>query len=402
MNSFENSITKRHTDIENYLIIFLPKDIANLVAKYDYRFEGKSYTLAGDYDPRYYIWVNPNGPSSCSANRGQQIITRFVSKNSLGNSILGFKIWNLKTGNFDTITTNYESHYYRIDIFLLPDGFSGCFSQWFVTTDYDNKLVIWNTKTGNHDVIGTNHTETIKCVTILSDGRIITGSFDKTLKIWNPFAEYHENDIIQTKKYECDISFVGHTECVNCVIEMFDKRIVSGASDHTLKIWNVQTGNNDITFIGHNGAVYCIKQLPDERIVSGSKDEHLKIWNIKTRNCDVTFKCDHMQIDVKVLSDGRIISGIYTSTLRIWNPSTGNCDATLVDNSGFIQYVVLPDGRIAVKTLSNILKIWDVETGHCDTKFTDCSDTTFVNCISILPDGNLITGSFDGKIKVWY
>jgi WD40 repeat protein len=111
-----------------------------------------------------------------------------------------------------------------------------------------------------------------------------------------------------------------------------DERIVSGSWDYTLKIWNILTGKCDITLRGHTNMVYCVAILPDGRIVSGSDDGALKIWNPHllgkdnderqrnhpTGNCDITFR-GHIDLArcVAVLPDGCIVGGSNNGTLKI-------------------------------------------------------------------------------------
>jgi WD40 repeat protein len=74
-------------------------------------------------------------------------------------------------------------------------------------------------------------------------------------------------------------SFKDNTS-IRCIAILSDGRIVSGSDDCTLKIWNLQTGKCDIIFRGHVGMVMCTAALSDGRIISGSTDKTLKIWNL--------------------------------------------------------------------------------------------------------------------------
>jgi len=59
------------------------------------------------------------------------------------------------------------------------------------------------------------------------------------------------------------------------------KRIVSGSFDNTLKVWDAQTGQETLTLKGHSSYVNSVSFSPDgKRIVSGSTDNTLKVWDI--------------------------------------------------------------------------------------------------------------------------
>ena len=76
-------------------------------------------------------------------------------------------------------------------------------------------------------------------------------------------------------------TLTGHTAGVNSVAFSSDgQRIVSGSRDKTLKIWDANTGKELQTLKGHTSYVYSVAFSPDgQRIVSGSFDKTLKIWD---------------------------------------------------------------------------------------------------------------------------
>jgi F-box/WD-40 domain protein 7 len=64
---------------------------------------------------------------------------------------------------------------------------------------------------------------------------------------------------------------------VICVEILSYERILSGSANKTIKIWNVQTGDCLHTLEGHTGYVRCIKVLCEGRIISGSEDGEIRI-----------------------------------------------------------------------------------------------------------------------------
>lgn len=73
-------------------------------------------------------------------------------------------------------------------------------------------------------------------------------------------------------------TFEGHEEGVSCV-QFDDSRIVSGSHDNTIKVWNRRTNSqwSVQTLVGHSGMVRCL-HLADKRIVSGSADRTIKVF----------------------------------------------------------------------------------------------------------------------------
>ena len=81
----------------------------------------------------------------------------------------------------------------------------------------------------------------------------------------------------------------GHSD-VWCLVQLADGRVVSGSGDSTLKVWNVTTGVCEMTLKEHSDYVDCLVQLADGRVVSGSDDRTLKVWNTNTGVCERTLE----------------------------------------------------------------------------------------------------------------
>ncbi len=61
------------------------------------------------------------------------------------------------------------------------------------------------------------------------------------------------------------------------------RRVVSGSDDKTLKVWDLETGRQERTLEGHQHSVYAVAITPDgRRVVSGSADKTLKVWDLET------------------------------------------------------------------------------------------------------------------------
>jgi F-box and WD-40 domain protein MET30 len=55
-------------------------------------------------------------------------------------------------------------------------------------------------------------------------------------------------------------------------------RIVSGAEDRMVKVWDPRSGKCERTFTGHAGPVTCIG-LGDSRMCSGGEDGEVRVYN---------------------------------------------------------------------------------------------------------------------------
>jgi WD40 repeat protein len=59
--------------------------------------------------------------------------------------------------------------------------------------------------------------------------------------------------------------------------------LASGSDDQTVKLWDVETGQEVRTLRGHNGGVWSVAFSPDGRLLaSGSGDGTVKLWDVAT------------------------------------------------------------------------------------------------------------------------
>jgi WD40 repeat protein len=76
----------------------------------------------------------------------------------------------------------------------------------------------------------------------------------------------------------------GHTDNVECCAVFAEgRRALSGSSDNTLKVWDLDTNAVIATLNGHSGDVQCCSVFAGgTRALSGSRDNTLKVWNLET------------------------------------------------------------------------------------------------------------------------
>ncbi|MFM6375544.1 MAG: WD40 repeat domain-containing protein, partial [Microcystis panniformis] len=61
------------------------------------------------------------------------------------------------------------------------------------------------------------------------------------------------------------------------------KTLVSGSYDNTIRLWNVETGQEIRTLTGHDRSVSSVNFSPDGKtLVSGSWDKTIKLWSNET------------------------------------------------------------------------------------------------------------------------
>ena len=239
-----------------------------------------------------------------------------------------------------------------------------------------------------------DHRDRVTSLIILSNGLIVSGSDDMSIKIWDP------ND-----DYRCIQTLLGHEMSVTCLMKLTDDKIVSGSEDCTIKIWDLNDDYKCIkTLIEHEKSVLCIIKLTDGRIVSGSDDKKIKIWD---PNDD--YKCiksieGHREWvqSLMLLSDGKIVSGSGDNSIKIWDQNEDyKCFKTLEQHHGYIySLILLTNGMMVSASDDNSIKIWDLNDDYKCIKTLE-EHKSYVVCLMALTDGNFLSGSGDKSIKIW-
>ena len=111
------------------------------------------------------------------------------------------------------------------------------------------------------------HTSAVTCLQLLSNGRLASGSSDKTIKIWN------------MKKGAYDLELFDHQAPINSLqLNACTNELIS-ACDRSIKIWNINVGVCLRTLDTLN--VACLKLLSNNRLLSGSSDGRICVWDLK-------------------------------------------------------------------------------------------------------------------------
>ena len=237
------------------------------------------------------------------------------------------------------------------------------------------------------------HADTVNAVAFSPDGkRIASGSTDKTIKIWNSL------DALELS------AISGHDAAVETVVFSPDgTRLASGGADGTLRLWDGVSGDKLFIAAAHTGPLADLAFAPDgDRIASGSADGTVRIWDINSG--DQVLKIV-VGSEVRSISFGpegkRIASGSADKTLRLWDASTGDNLVTAKCDDEVQSIVFVSDGNVVLSANAQQLNVWDSDTGKKAGYPFHFSQRT-INVARLSTDGRrLASGGADGIVKIW-
>ena len=211
------------------------------------------------------------------------------------------------------------------------------------------------------------------CVAVLPNDRVVSGSSDRTLRVWDvstgtcrqtlDHASYvrRRRPVDATRRSLVDAATGAgsvrrrpaerprrvrvarrHAQGVGRV----EQRVPPDA-DRALRCRAAPASSRQHSTTTRRAQVLCVAALPNGHVVSGSADRTLMVWNVATGECRQIwrghtesvrrrrpvkprgrslFDAARAQVTcVAVLSNGRVVSGSAYRTLMVSNVSTGEC-----------------------------------------------------------------------------
>ena len=192
----------------------------------------------------------------------------------------------------------------------------------------DRFMVGTNWKYGRCDTkIFRGHENGVMCLQF-DDQMLATGSYDTTIKIWD----------IQSGEEQRSLQ--GHTSAVRC-LQFDDNKLISGSLDNTVKIWNWRTGECLSTLAGHSGGVIGL-HFDSSTLATGSTDGTIRIWNFDDKSASVFRGHTDWVNSVRIDSASRtVFSASDDSTVKLWDLDSKACIKTFEGHVGQVQQMVL-------------------------------------------------------------
>ena len=233
----------------------------------------------------------------------------------------------------------------------------------------------------------------VRSVDSLDDGAIVTGSRDRTVRIWRPVSTD------EGVTYTCNTTLIGHTHYVQRVCVLPHGGIASCSNDKHVIEWDVESAAPLRVLEGHTDVVSCVAvSVATGMIYSASWDKTARVW--KDGACVRVLKGHESALwAVMPLDelDGQTLTASGDKTIKLWTGDT--CSHTYTGHTDVVRALCWVSGMGFLSAANDgTVRLWELG-GGCLSVFQ--ASESFVYAISVLPSGEYLTCSEDRNVRLW-
>jgi len=226
------------------------------------------------------------------------------------------------------------------------------------------------------------------------NGYVASASADKTVNVWDSLT------------WTSIQRYTSHTGFVNSLDQIDNDTMVSGSDDKTIRIWKISTGET-LNIINVNAVVNVVRVFSIEykQIVCGNvgTSNNLKIYNYNTGDLIQTLSGHTSTVNsIEILSEQCMASGGGDKSVIIWDLSSYSIKYNLVGHT-FSVYCIkrLSSNLIASGDFNGLIIVWNWLNGNQISKLTGHSIRLELNSLDLYDEQTLISGSWDKTVKFW-
>ena len=211
------------------------------------------------------------------------------------------RLWNLET--LQNIMV-FEGHRgFVVGLFaMVSDSGTGLFSG-----SDDRTVKQWNSNSGACVHTYKGHKGPVNAI-VATEQYCFSGSSDGVIKVW------------ELSSRKCIRTVSAHTDSVWSMCILSDGRVVSGSTDSTIRVWEnlVDSSTINAEFTGHVGKVRKLVSF-GPTLFSGGADSTVRVWDTKNNILVTTLKYHTKQISGLTLENNQLCSCSFDKNICRWD-----------------------------------------------------------------------------------
>ncbi len=274
-----------------------------------------STLAAGSTDGTVWLVALPSGPELFRFAGHTSLVSRVafspdgktLASGSLDSSV---RLWDV-AGKVERMNLVGHSGII-VGVAFSPDGRVLASTSGVVSNDDSDRVRLWDVKTGS--ALGIIDAAAITSLVFLPDGESLAtagGRVGNNLNLWS----LSTRRVVRSFDFDLFVWSIAISP---------DGKVLAGAADRTIRLWEVATGRTLSTLTGHMDLVQAVAFSPDgNTLVSASSDTTIKLWEVATGRELRTLNGHEGEVmSVTFSPDGKTLaSGSQDGTVRLWDDS---------------------------------------------------------------------------------
>ena len=194
---------------------------------------------------------------------------------------------------------------------------------------------------------------------------------------------------------------IHHTGSILC-LQFDDKILVTGSSDATCIVWSINDGYRPLRRLQRHAGSVLDLSFDETHIVSCSKDSTLCLWSRTGGDLLKRMRGHIGPVNAVELRGNLAVSTSGDALIKLWNLDSGKCIREFGGHFRGLACVRLSQDarRIISGGNDHIVRLWDVHSGECVREFRGHRGMVRSICLDSR-GGRIISGSYDGSVKVF-